>query len=119
MSRGQGAGVGYAGSGSESTMSLTSVPFVRADHRTRKSHAKAHPAAAEAFLGIAGSASVRVAARLKREAGDDSPFRRVDALRPAASAFGSCRTCGKARVTGSGSMMCKAEFHAVESEDRE
>jgi hypothetical protein len=46
-------------------MSLTAVPFVRADHRTRKRHAKAHPAAAEVFLGIAGSASVRVAARLK------------------------------------------------------
>ena len=51
-------------------MSLTAVPFVRADHRTRKRHAKAHPAAAEVFLRIAGSASVRVVSHLRDGAGD-------------------------------------------------
>jgi len=51
-------------------MSLTSVPFVRADHCRRKSHAKAHPAAAEVFLRIAGSASVRVVSHLREGTGD-------------------------------------------------
>ena len=44
---------------------LTSAPFVRAYQRWYQSHATAHPATAEVFLEIAGSASVRVVARLK------------------------------------------------------
>jgi len=51
-------------------MSLTAVLFVRAGHRTRESHAKAHPAATETFLRIAGSASVRVVSHLREGAGD-------------------------------------------------
>ena len=51
-------------------MSLTSMPFVRAGHRRSKRHAEARPAAAEAFLRSAGSASVPVVSHLREGTGD-------------------------------------------------
>jgi hypothetical protein len=55
--------------GFKSMTNLASVPYVRAHDRWCKSHAKAHPAA-EAFLEIAGSASVRLVSNVREGAGD-------------------------------------------------